>query len=148
MKINELRPSPGSRHKRKRVGRGPGSGHGCTAGRGSKGQKARSKVRLGFEGGQMPLIRRIPKRGFTPKFKREWAIVNLQRIEGEFSAGDNVTSESLIQKGIVKKGLPVKILGKGDITKSLKISVNSFSKGAKEKIEKAGGTVEKLKTKD
>ena len=89
--------------------------------------------------------RRIPKRGFTPKFKREWAIVNLQRIEGEFSAGDNVTSESLIQKGIVKKGLPVKILGKGDITKSLKISVNSFSKGAKEKIEKAGGTVEKTK---
>ncbi len=145
MKINELRPSPGSRHKKKRVGRGPGSGHGCTAGRGSKGQKAHGKVRLGFEGGQMPLIRRIPKRGFASRSKVEWAIVNLEKIEGEFSAGENVTSESLIQKGIVKRGLPVKILGKGDITKPLKISVDSFSKGAKEKIEKVGGTVEKTR---
>jgi len=146
MKLSGLAPDIGSKHKKKRVGRGPGSGHGGTSCRGNKGQKSRSGggVRLGFEGGQMPLIRRLPKRGFTGIFKKEYNIVNLKSLEEKFSDNDEVTASTLKQKGLVKKDLPVKILGSGEITKKLKVKVAGFSKSAREKILKAGGSVEIL----
>lgn len=143
MKLHELSPADGSTHKRKRVGRGPGSGLGKTAGRGSKGQKSRSgySQRLGFEGGQMPLIRRVPKRGFTNIFKTRYAIVNVGSLEG--SEGE-VNPESLLAAGLVRKGLPVKILSAGDCPRDLKVSAHKFSKAAREKIEAAGGSCEEL----
>jgi len=146
MKLSELTPKIGSRHKKKRVGRGPGSGHGGTSCRGNKGQKSRSGggVRLGFEGGQMPLIRRLPKRGFTSKFKEEYNIVNLKSLEEKFNDNEEVNPSTLKEKGLIKKDLPIKILGSGEITKKLKVKVAGFSNSAREKILEAGGTVEIL----
>lgn len=141
--LNNLRPPDGSTHKKKRRGRGPGSGLGKTAGRGHKGQKSRSGYsrRAGFEGGQMPLQRRLPKRGFTNIFKKEWIEVRLSTLEENFNEGDDVTQEALRQRGLIKKAKhDLVILGNGELTKKLNISANRFTKSAKEKIEKAGGT--------
>lgn len=144
MKLNELSPAEGSVKGRKRIGRGIGSGWGKTAGKGSKGLKARSggSVRPGFEGGQMPIHRRLPKRGFTNTFKTQFAIVNLKNLSG-FENGATVDPETLIQAGLVKgKFDAVKILGFGDIQVSLVIKSCNVSQSAKEKIEAAGGKVE------
>ena len=145
MKLHELQPAAGSRKVRNRVGRGLGSGNGKTAGRGHKGQWARSGggVRPGFEGGQMPLQRRVPKRGFNNIFATEYAIVNVSDLEKRFEAGATVDAESLVACGLLKKTLDgVKVLGKGEITKSLTVKVDAISESAKAKIEAAGGTVE------
>lgn len=143
MKLHELKPPAGSRHRRKVVGRGPGSGHGKTSGRGEKGQGARAggKPRPWFEGGQLPLHRRLPKRGFTNLFRREFAVCNIQELE-RFAAGSQVTPETLVAAGLLKRGLEVKILGKGTLSKALTVSAHRFSEGAAEKIRAAGGTVE------
>ena len=143
MNLSELHPAAGSRRPRKRVGRGPGSGTGKTAGRGEKGQKSRSGYRRkrGFEGGQMPLIRRVPKRGFHNPFRKEYAVVNVGRFEA--LEGDAFTPESLLADGVVSKladGL--KILGNGELTRAVTIAAHKFSAAAKEKIEKAGGKAE------
>ena len=143
LSLNNLKPAPGSTHKKKRVGRGPGSGLGKTAGRGHKGQKSRSgySSRPGFEGGQMPLQRRLPKRGFTNIFKKEWIEISLAKIEANFNAGDTVTPEILHERGLIKKAKhDLVILGNGDISKSINISAHRFTKTAKDKIEKAGGS--------
>ncbi len=143
LSLNNLKPAKGSTHKKKRVGRGPGSGLGKTAGRGHKGQKSRSgySSRPGFEGGQMPLQRRLPKRGFTNIFKKEWLEISLAKIEESFSVGDEVTPEILHERGLIKKAKhDVVILGTGEILKALNISAHRFTKTAKDKIEKAGGT--------
>jgi len=144
MKLHELKPAQ-PKKKRKRVGRGIGSGLGKTAGRGQKGQKARSGggVRPGFEGGQMPLQRRIPKRGFTNIFKKDISIVNIEDLEKRFEDGDEVTPEILLEKKVIKKiGDGVKILGNGDISKKLTVKAHAFSKSAVDKIQAAGGKVE------
>lgn len=141
--LNNLRPPDGSTHKKKRRGRGPGSGNGKTAGRGHKGQKSRSGYsrRAGFEGGQMPLQRRLPKRGFTNIFKKEWIEVRLSTLEEKFNDGDEVTQDALLERGLIKKAKhDLVILGNGDISKKLNISAHRFTKSAKEKIENAGGT--------
>ena len=143
LSLNNLHPTPGSTHKKKRVGRGPGSGLGKTAGRGHKGQKSRSgySSRPGFEGGQMPLQRRLPKRGFTNIFKKQWIEIALEKIDNNFNAGDEVTPEMLHERGLIKKAKhDLVILGNGELTKAIKISAHRFTKAAKEKIEKAGGT--------
>jgi large subunit ribosomal protein L15 len=142
--LNNLRPAKGSTHKKKRVGRGPGSGLGKTAGRGNKGQKSRSgySSKIGFEGGQMPLHRRLPKRGFTNIFKKEWIEVSLSSLENSFNANEEVTPDLLHERGLIKKAKrDVVVLGTGDITKALRISAHRFTKSAREKIEKAGGAV-------
>lgn len=146
MKMHELSPNPGARRQRKRVGRGIGSGHGKTAGRGHKGQNARSGggVRPGFEGGQMPLQRRIPKRGFTNIFKKEFAIVNVEALN-RFEAGTVVTPELLRETRLAKGGKDgIKILGTGELEKGLTVQADAFSKSAIEKITAAGGKVEVL----
>jgi large subunit ribosomal protein L15 len=146
--LNNLKAPPGATHKKKRVGRGPGSGLGKTSGRGNKGQKSRSGYSgmRGFEGGQMPLHRRLPKRGFTNLFKREWAEVNLADLEKMFDAGATVTPESLVERGLIRKSLQksVVILGQGELKKALNISAHRFSKSAREKIEAAGGKAETI----
>ncbi len=141
MKLHELSPAPGSRHKKKRVGRGPGSGLGKTAGRGHKGQRSRSgySQRIGFEGGQMPLIRRVPKRGFTNIFRKEYSVVNLDRLA---ELGADITPEVLVEKGLARKGMPIKVLGRGEVSKKLNVTAHKFSKTAREKIEAAGGKCE------
>jgi large subunit ribosomal protein L15 len=141
--VHDLRPSPGATHSRKRVGRGPGSGHGKTAGRGSKGQKSRSGYRhqRGFEGGQMPLHRRVPKRGFTNIFRIEYDIVNISDLN-RFEAGAAVTPESLAGMRLARKSRPVKILGDGAIDRALTVSAHKFSAGARARIEAAGGRCE------
>ena len=144
MKLHELKPAAGSVKAPLRKGRGPGSGLGKTAGRGHKGQKARSGggVRPGFEGGQMPLIRRLPKRGFTNIFAKEYALVNLKDLEA-FEEGTLVTPELLKQAGLVKKVKDgIKVLGDGELTKKLTVQAHKFSKSAKEKIEASGGKAE------
>ncbi|HHX95608.1 MAG TPA: 50S ribosomal protein L15 [Clostridia bacterium] len=144
MQLHELKPAPGSRRERKRRGRGEGSGLGKTAGKGQGGQKSRSGggVRRGFEGGQMPLVRRIPKRGFTNIFKKNIVIVNVEDLN-RFDAGEEVTPETLKEKGLIKSlGDGVKILGRGEIEKQLTVKANAFSKSAVDKIEAAGGKVE------
>jgi large subunit ribosomal protein L15 len=143
MKLHDLSPAKGSKKDRKRVGRGPGSGLGKTAGRGEKGQKSRSGYsrRAGFEGGQMPLIRRVPKRGFTNIFRVEYAVVNLSQL-GELE-GD-VTPEVLRSHGLVRANRPVKVLGDGEVDRALRVSAHKFSKSARAKIEKAGGSCEEL----
>ena len=145
MELHTLKATEGSRFSRKRIGRGPGSGTGETAGRGENGQNSRSGggVRLGFEGGQNPLYRRLPKRGFTnAKFKKEYTIINLD-VLNKFNDGDVVTNEILIENKIVKNVKDgIKILGTGSINKKLNIVVDAFSQSAKEQIEKAGGTIE------
>jgi len=145
MKLHELKPAEGSTKTRKRVGRGNGSGLGNTAGRGHKGQNARSGggVRPGFEGGQMPIIRRIPKRGFTNIFGKEYVVVNVSDLEERFQDGDVVTVEALVESGLVKKVRDgVKVLGDGELTKALTVKVHKVSKTAAEKIVAAGGKVE------
>jgi large subunit ribosomal protein L15 len=144
MKLNELSPPKGARRPRKRVGRGPGSGHGQTSGRGAKGQKSRSggNLRPGFEGGQMPLQRRLPKRGFTNIFKKQFAIVNLRDL-GRFERGAVVDETALVNAGLVKLGRDgVKLLGQGAIDYPLVVKVNRCSKSARTGIEAAGGQVE------
>jgi large subunit ribosomal protein L15 len=140
--LNSLRPAKGSTHKKKRVGRGPGSGLGKTAGRGEKGQKSRSGYsrKIGFEGGQMPLHRRLPKRGFTNIFKKKWVEISLASLESHFAADDEITPEVLHTRGLIKKAKhDVVVLGNGELSKPLRISAHRFTKSAKEKIEKAGG---------
>ncbi|MBU2499357.1 MAG: 50S ribosomal protein L15 [Proteobacteria bacterium] len=146
MRIHDLSPSEGSRKKRKRVGRGPGSGHGKTSCRGHKGQKARAggSISPGFEGGQMPLQRRLPKRGFTNIFKKDYALINIRDLS-RFSPNETLDVTALKNAGLVKKvGDGVKLLGKGEISHPLVLKVHKVSKTAKEKIEAAGGKVEIL----
>ncbi len=145
MNLTDLNPNPGARKAPKRVGRGIGSGHGKTSTRGHKGQNARSGggTRPGFEGGQMPYIRRIPKRGFKNISRKEYAIVNLYILEERFNSGDVVDIEALEAKGIIKDAKDgLKILGEGDLTKELTVKAHKFSKTAEEKIKAAGGKVE------
>ena len=145
MKLHELSPAEGSTKESKRIGRGHGSGNGKTAGKGHKGQKARAGrgMNPGFEGGQMPLQRRIPKRGFNNIFATEMAITNIATLDKYFEDGATVTIDALIEKGIVKKTLDgVKILGNGEISKKLTVQANAFSDSAKSKIEAAGGKAE------
>ncbi len=146
LSLNNLKAPEGSTHKKKRVGRGPGSGLGKTSGRGNKGQKSRSGYsgKAGFEGGQMPLHRRLPKRGFTNIFKKEWAEVNLSDLERLFDAGAAVTPEALVEKRLVRKSMAklVVVLGQGELKKNLSVSVHRFSAAAKQKIEAAGGKAE------
>ena len=144
MKLHELQPAAGSRKERNRVGRGQGSGNGKTAGRGSKGQKARSGggVRLGFEGGQTPLFRRFPKRGFQNINRKEYAVVNLGTLN-RFEDGQEVTAAVLVEAGIVKNEKDgIKVLANGKLERKLTVKANKFSQAAKEAIEAAGGTVE------
>jgi large subunit ribosomal protein L15 len=139
-----LRPPRGAHKRRKRIGQGPGSGHGKTATRGAKGQRSRAGARMrpGFEGGQMPLHRRLPKRGFTNIFKRRYAIINLRDL-GEFSPEEIITPELLVQRGRLKQlGEGLKVLGDGELKAPLKISAHFFSKSALEKIQRAGGKAE------
>ena len=145
MKLHELSPAAGSTKARKRIGRGAGSGQGKTAGKGHKGQKARAGrgMRPGFEGGQMPLQRRLPKRGFNNIFRIEMAIVNVDALDKAFEAGETVTVDALVSKGLVKKVLGgVKVLGNGELSKALTVQANAFSDSAKQKIEAAGGKAE------
>ncbi len=147
MKLHELSPAEGSKKAIKRIGRGPASGQGKTAGKGQKGAKSRSGYsrRPGFEGGQMPLQRRLPKRGFNNIFATEYAIVNVADLNDRFEAGAVVDAESLVASGLIKKTLDgVKVLGRGEITKALTVKVAAVSETAKAKIEAAGGTVEVL----
>ncbi len=147
MSLNNLRPPKGATHAKKRVGRGPGSGHGKTASRGSKGAKSRSGFRFkrGFEGGQMPLHRRVPKRGFHNPFRVEYAVVNLDQLELVFDAGSEVTPEVLRERKIVRDSKAmIKVLGRGDISKKLTVRAHKFSGTAAEKIAKAGGSTEVL----
>ena len=142
MKLNELKPATGSRSKRLRKGRGLSSGHGFTSGRGTKGQKAHGKTRLGFEGGQMPLYRQIPKRGFTNINRKEYAIVNLSTLD-RFEDGTEVTPQLWMESGIVKNlKSGVKVLGNGKLTKKLTVKANKFSASAVSAIEAAGGKTE------
>ena len=144
MDLSGLKPPEGSRKKRKRVGRGTGSGHGKTSCRGSKGQNARSggRVKPGFEGGQMPLLRRLPKRGFCNIFRKDIVTVNIEQLK-RFPKGSIIDSNTLISSGIIKtKGDGVKILGKGFIDYPLSLKVDRISRGAREKIQAAGGSVE------
>ena len=145
MKLHELSPAAGSKKDVKRIGRGPASGQGKTAGKGHKGQKARAGrgMRPGFEGGQMPLQRRLPKRGFNNIFAKEIAIVNVAALDKVFDDGATVDIEALISSGLVKKALDgVKVLGNGEISKKLTVKANAFSETAKQKIENAGGKAE------
>ena len=147
MKLNELRPAEGSRRDAYRKGRGPGSGNGKTAGKGHKGQNARSGggVRPGFEGGQLPLYRKLPKRGFHNKFATIYAIVNVGQLEHKYNDGDVVTIENLCEKKLVRKVCDgVKILGNGELTKKLTVQATVFSAAAKEKITAVGGQAEEV----
>lgn len=148
MRLHNLKPAVGARRPRKRVGRGPGSGTGKTAGRGHKGQRSRSgfSMRPGFEGGQMSLARRLPKRGFHNIFRKEYRTVNVDRLN-DFEAGTLVTPELLAANGLLKKGRDdIKVLGNGEITVALTVQAHRFSGSAIQKIEAAGGTVERIGT--
>lgn len=145
MKLHELKPAEGSKRDVKRIGRGTASGQGKTAGKGHKGQKARAgySQRFGFEGGQMPLQRRIPKRGFNNIFAKEIVTVNVSDLENKFNDGDVVDAAALIAAGLIKKEKDgVKVLGNGELTKKLEVKVNAYSETAKAKIEGAGGKAE------
>lgn len=143
MKLHELQPASGSKRARKRIGRGRGSGTGKTAGRGHKGQKSRSgyRRRAGFEGGQMPLIRRVPKRGFHNLFRRQYSVVNLAQLA---DMSGEVTPESLAEAGLVRHDSRVKILGNGELGAALTVRAHKFSRSAREKIEAAGGSCEEI----
>jgi len=143
MKLHELSPAKGSRKARKRVGRGPGSGLGKTAGRGHKGGNSRSghSVRPGFEGGQMPLIRRVPKRGFKNKFRVDYDVVNVSQLA---TLGAKVTPDLLNEHGLVHKGRRVKVLGNGELQQAVAVSAHKFSATARAKIEAAGGSCEEI----
>ncbi len=143
--LHELKPAPGAVKQKRRLGRGPGSGRGKTSGRGQKGQKAYAGHRLyvGFEGGQMPLHRRLPKRGFHNPFRKEYQIINLDQLEEKFEDGAVITPHVLFEKRLIHSlREPVKILARGDLKKALTVRAHAFSKKAKEKIESAGGKVE------
>ncbi|MER3473564.1 MAG: 50S ribosomal protein L15 [Armatimonadota bacterium] len=147
MFLHELKPNPGATHRRKRVGRGIGSGHGKTTGRGTKGQKARDQVPLTFEGGQTPLHRRLPRlKGFKNPTHKEYTIINVALLEERFEAGEVVTPELLLERRIIKKlekdGL--KVLGEGELTKPLTVRAHKFSKTAEQKITAVGGSVEAI----
>jgi large subunit ribosomal protein L15 len=145
MELNTLRPAPGAKRPRKRVGRGPGSGNGKTAGRGHKGQKSRTGYsrRYGFEGGQMPLVRRLPKRGFTNIFRVEYQVVNLRDLERVFVDDDKVSLELMVERGLIGNlKRPVKILAEGTLTRKLTVQAHKFSKSAQAGIEAAGGSCE------
>ena len=143
MKLHDLSPAPGSTHAKKRAGRGKGSGLGKTAGRGHKAGQSRSgySVRPGFEGGQMPLVRRVPKRGFHNEFRVEYVVVNVSQL-GEL--GGTVTPELLAERGLVHKGRPVKVLGNGEISAAVTVAAHKFSASARAKIEAAGGRCEEI----
>ena len=146
MELSNLKPKKGARHAKKRVGRGPGSGHGKTSGRGEKGQKSRSGFsrQMGFEGGQMPLHRRLPKRGFTNIFKKDYAVVNLADLE-RFDNGATVDEAALRQAGLVKgRNDGIKVLGNGKLSKKLTVSATKFSATARQSIEAAGGTAQEI----
>jgi len=145
MKLHDLAPNEGAIKQKKRVGRGIGSGLGKTCGKGHKGQKSRSGDRnlpSWFEGGQTPLHKRIPKRGFRSTDKVVYSVVNVKTLERYFSEGEEITPETLYNRGLVGKGMPVKVLGDGELTKRFTVKAHAFSSSAKEKIEKAGGTCE------
>jgi large subunit ribosomal protein L15 len=145
MSLHKLRPPKGAKHPKKRLGRGMGSGHGKTASRGTKGAKSRSGFRFkrGFEGGQMPLHRRVPKRGFHNPFRVEYAVVNLDTLSEVFEAGSAVTPELLRERGLVRvANAPIKILGRGDLAKALTVRAHKFSGSAAQKIQAAGGAAE------
>src|ERR1700736_1759728 len=147
MDLSNLKPPKGAKHAKKRIGRGQGSGNGKTAGRGHKGAKSRSgfKFKRGFEGGQMPLHRRVPKRGFHNPFRIEYEVVNLDVLAARFEAGTLVTPDLLRERGLVARGSrPVKVLGRGEVNKALTIRVHKFSGKAAEKIAAAGGTAEAI----
>ena len=147
MNLSDLRPPKGMKHAKKRVGRGQGSGNGKTAGRGHKGAKSRSgfKHKRGFEGGQMPLHRRVPKRGFHNPFRREYSVVNLDTLSERFEAGTVITPELLRESGVIHGGsLQIKVLARGDVSKKLTVRAHKFSGKAAEKIAAAGGTAEVL----
>src|SRR6266487_1351863 len=147
MELNSIKPAIGATKNRKRIGRGPGSGHGKTATKGHKGQKARSggSIKAGFEGGQMPMQRRLPKRGFKPLDRKEYAVVNLGQLE-IFEAGTSVDMETLLKHGLIGSKVldGVKVLATGDLTKPLSVKAHKFSAAAKEKIVAAGGTIEEI----
>ena len=147
MDLSNLGPAKGAKHSKKRVGRGQGSGNGKTAGRGHKGAQSRSgfKHKRGFEGGQMPLHRRVPKRGFNNLFRQEYAVVNLDTLAEQFDAGSEITVETLREQGLVRKGAKkIKVLARGDISKALTVRAHKFSGKAAEKIAAAGGKAEVL----
>jgi large subunit ribosomal protein L15 len=142
MKLHHLKPAPGSKRDRKRMGRGRAAGQGKTAGRGTKGYKARHNPKLGFEGGQMPLARRVPKlKGFTNPNRQEFAVVNVEKLASVFQKGE-VGPQQMLEHGLVRKGLPVKVLARGDIDRALTIRAHAFSSAARAKIEQAGGKAE------
>ena len=147
MDLSNLKPAAGSKQTRKRVGRGPGSGNGKTAGRGHKGAQSRSgySYKRGFEGGQMPLHRRVPKRGFNNAlFRTEYAVVNLDQLEAQFESGSTVSPDAMRAVGLIRggKGLPIKVLGRGEVTKALTVQAHKFSGKAAEKLAAAGGKAE------
>ncbi|MEK6646945.1 MAG: 50S ribosomal protein L15 [Candidatus Firestonebacteria bacterium] len=142
--LSNLKWNKGAKKNKKRIGRGTGSGHGKTSGKGHKGQKSRSGYSRspGFEGGRMPLIRRTPKRGFKNPFRVEQQIVNLRDLDKKFTGLEEITPDSLLKSGLIKDTKSIKLLGDGDVTKPFKIKIHKFSKSAKQKIEAAGGTIE------
>ncbi|HEX8861300.1 MAG TPA: 50S ribosomal protein L15 [Actinomycetes bacterium] len=143
MKLHHLRPAPGARTEPVRKGRGEASGKGKTAGRGTKGSRARANMRIGFEGGQMPLQRRVPKlRGFNRPNKVAWSVVNLDRLAAAFPKGGSVDPDGLVEAGLARKSTPVKILGDGELSVAFQVRAHAFSSTAAEKITAAGGTVE------
>jgi large subunit ribosomal protein L15 len=146
MDLSKLKPADGATHSRKRVGRGQGSGNGKTAGRGAKGAQSRSgyKQKRGFEGGQMPLHRRLPKRGFHNPFRVEYSVVNLDTLAERFETGTVVTPELLVERGLIVARYPVKVLARGEVAKALTVKAHKFSAKAAEKIAAAGGTAETL----
>jgi large subunit ribosomal protein L15 len=147
MRLHHLKPGPGARRPRKRVGRGRSAGQGKTAGRGTKGYLARNPKRVGYEGGQMPLTRRVPKEpGFSNRNRTEWAVVNVDRLAQRFDEGTTVTPEAMAEAGLVRRRLPVKVLGGGNIDRRLTVQAHGFTRSAREKIEGAGGTAEVVGT--
>jgi large subunit ribosomal protein L15 len=143
VKLHHLRPAPGSTAARTRKGRGEAAGKGKTAGRGTKGSNARGKMRTGFEGGQMPLQRRVPKlKGFINPNKVRWSVVNVERLAEGWPKGGSIDPDALVREGMARKGAPVKVLGRGDVSVALQVRAHAFSSTAAEKITAAGGTVE------
>jgi large subunit ribosomal protein L15 len=143
VKLHHLRPAPGSTVAPTRKGRGEAAGKGKTAGRGTKGSNARGRMRAGFEGGQMPLQRRVPKlRGFTNPNKVRWSVVNVERLAAALPKGGSVDPEAMVREGLARKGAPVKVLGRGEVAVALQVRAHAFSSTAAEKITAAGGTVE------
>lgn len=145
MRLHHLKPPKGAKKDRTRVGRGRAGARGKTAGRGTKGYLARNQPKQGFEGGQMPLARRVPKKkGFTNRNRETWAVVNVEALAARFEAGETVTPELMAERGLVRRRLPVKVLGNGDIDRALTVRAHAVSRSAREKIQQAGGTVEVL----